>query len=231
MKILVIGGTHGNESLGIELVRLLRERLIKGVDTLIANPRAVAAGVRFVETDLNRSFGGKASGYEERRACEITRLVAQYDLVLDFHNTQAANNNCSFIGPNSEYLLPGISALLGLNNCIIATYDCINRQCPNTLSIEISQNDKLDNPSVWRRKIDQLMQEDSLEKSRELNLYRFAGRLTWDQKEKLGIKELLPFQSLSKKLSTTLGLEDELYSIFVGSRFTEYYATLLTKEK
>lgn len=57
MRILVLGGMHGNERLGIDLVQLLQIKPIAGVDALIANPRAVARNVRFTESDLNRSFG------------------------------------------------------------------------------------------------------------------------------------------------------------------------------
>ena len=44
MRVLVLGGMHGNELLGVELVRSLQESPIVGVDVRIANQRAVERG-------------------------------------------------------------------------------------------------------------------------------------------------------------------------------------------
>lgn len=41
MKVLIIGGMHGNEPLGIELVNQLQRQPVKNVDVLIANSNAV----------------------------------------------------------------------------------------------------------------------------------------------------------------------------------------------
>lgn len=77
MKILAIGGMHGNEMLGIELVRSLADSPIENVDCVLANEKAIAARQRFVKQDLNRSFPGDATGtkfYEQRRPVELLNL-------------------------------------------------------------------------------------------------------------------------------------------------------------
>jgi succinylglutamate desuccinylase/GNAT superfamily N-acetyltransferase len=61
-RVAVVGGTHGNERLGIELVKhwqrdptqLHRSTLL--VTPILANPPAIVKNVRFIDTDLNRQF-------------------------------------------------------------------------------------------------------------------------------------------------------------------------------
>lgn len=65
-KIALVGGTHGNETSGIQLIHnwqsegfsdALSSRYSSlDVSLTIANPDALSANVRFVEEDLNRQF-------------------------------------------------------------------------------------------------------------------------------------------------------------------------------
>lgn len=226
-KILVIGGMHGNERLGVELVSMLKARKIRDVDAVIANPRAVKQNVRYIEADLNRSFGpGHRPTLETTRAKELYRLTKKYDLILDFHNTMTAGNDCSFVGPVCDPLLFEASKKLGLMYCIEATYDCINKFCPNTLSIEVSQNGALDDAGYWYEKINKLW---SLEEGlQELLVYRFARRVTWEEAANNDIKGWSPFVPLSARDTQVFGLKEETVPIFIGSKLTEYYATLVT---
>ena len=41
MKILVIGGMHGNEMLGIDLVKSLQENPLENIDSVLANEEAI----------------------------------------------------------------------------------------------------------------------------------------------------------------------------------------------
>src|SRR3990167_3969563 len=104
MKILVIGGMHGNEPLGIKLVKFINKNPINNVDCLLANKIAIKKNKRFIKYDLNRSFPGIKSSklYEKMRADEILKLCNNYDFVLDFHNTYCPNNNCTFVGKNAK---------------------------------------------------------------------------------------------------------------------------------
>ena len=51
-RVVVVGGTHGNEYTGVWLEKALRDK----VDTLVGNPAAVEANRRFLDEDLNRCF-------------------------------------------------------------------------------------------------------------------------------------------------------------------------------
>ena len=232
MKILVLGGTHGNEQLGIKLVKLLKKSPIDGVDPIIANPRAVKAATRFTESDLNRSFGETYVGtYETKRAAKLKKLAAGYDVVLDFHNTQTPNNNCGFVGVGCDPRLYGVAKAVGFSMCVEATYDCVNKYCLNTISIEISVGDALDDPEIWYEKIAALSSEKLPVPKRPLRLYRFSRRVSWEEKTALGLEGWQPFQRISASEARNLGVKRQTVPIFIGSRFTSEYATLLSIER
>ncbi len=93
-KLLFIAGTHGNEPIGVEALRDIEKKYNPSdynYDWIIGNPRAFEAGVRFIDTDLNRSAPGNpnSDSYEERRAAKILNLSKQYGAVIDIHGTIA----------------------------------------------------------------------------------------------------------------------------------------------
>lgn len=103
MKILILAATHGNELLGIKLYqRLLQKRspLLEHIDFMISNPKAFAAKKRYIDCDLNRSYGTNGSKYEQQRAAAITEYVrlTKPDLILDMHTTSCKQPNCLIVG-------------------------------------------------------------------------------------------------------------------------------------
>ncbi len=75
--VAVVGGVHGDEPSGVRAVEALRAAdldLRRGVKLVVANPPAVAAGERFLDADLNRSFPGDpdADAREHRLAAALT---------------------------------------------------------------------------------------------------------------------------------------------------------------
>jgi hypothetical protein len=228
-QILVLGGMHGNEQLGIALVKLLEAKPIAGINTMIANPRAVTAVTRYTESDLNRSFGTLfPDTYETNRAEQIASLSRQYDVVLDFHNTLTPDNDSSFVGPQCDPRLFAVAADLRLTNCIEATYDCINKFCTNTLSIEISVGGALDDPIYWYVQLQSLMSGVRATVP-AVTRYRFLRRVTWQEAETLNTDDWRPFAAIDTSDQMALGVSQVVYPIFIGSTLTEYYATLLIK--
>jgi succinylglutamate desuccinylase len=45
-KIMVIGGLHGDKTLGIDLVNQIRNKPIAGIDTIFGNPMATSVKAR-----------------------------------------------------------------------------------------------------------------------------------------------------------------------------------------
>lgn len=225
MRILVLGGTHGNEPLGPRLVADLKKRPIPGVDAIIANPRALRQNTRFTQKDLNRSFPGSATStmYEERRAWQLLKLCKKYDLVLDFHNTLCSDNDCVFVGQDANPLLLQVASTLQLTRVIVADYDCINKYTPNCISLEISVTSERMDIKLWRDALEVLAQATLLPDARDLTFYRYAMTITTAQRDQLQLdpKRLPVFKPMPRRLAKTLGLPSPAYPIFVGKNYTD----------
>lgn len=105
-RVVIVGGTHGNELTGVYLVKkfeqfpeLLHRRSLDCI-TLFANPRAIAVNRRYLDRDLNRCFANEdlanseLTSYEDQRAKEIAAQLGSkdqpnIDLIIDLHSTTA----------------------------------------------------------------------------------------------------------------------------------------------
>ena len=95
--------------------------------------------------------------------------------------------------------------------------------------MEISASDKWDDVDVWRQKIAELI-DKPLRVDRSIAIYRYLQRVTWKGSEKLpGAAAWQPFVELYEEDKMQLDIEAEVVPIFIGSRLTEYYATLLER--
>jgi succinylglutamate desuccinylase len=117
-KVAIVGGTHGNELLGVYLVKkwqefpeLLHRESLEYV-TMISNPGAVAINQRYVDRDLNRCFAANdlanenLNSHEDRRAKEIAMQLGPKeqplaDVILDLHTT-TSNMGISLL-PSSKH--------------------------------------------------------------------------------------------------------------------------------
>lgn len=235
MKILAIGGMHGNEKLGLEIVKLFQDNPVGNVDVLLANEQAIEANCRFVGQDLNRSFPGNSNStdYEPRRAAEILKITVGYDIALDFHNTYCSNNDCGFIGDTANDNLTDVAWVLGLDKVIVADYDCINKAAVNCLSVEISLDSPLNNAMLWYERIVMLSRLTSFTTKTRVQKYRFIYRMTIEDRNRLNLrsKNLKAFEQLDLNLSSKLGLQNPAYPIFIDDKFTPYnYGGVLYKQ-
>lgn len=76
---------HGDESLPVMALASAN------IPQIVANPRALSFGRRFVEKDLNASFGCQGKTYEEIRAKELLRVLDPRIPVVDFHTFSASS--------------------------------------------------------------------------------------------------------------------------------------------
>ncbi|MBW4613918.1 MAG: aspartoacylase [Desmonostoc vinosum HA7617-LM4] len=117
-RVLIVGGTHGNEFTGAYLIKLFEQfpELIHRDSfetlTLLANPQAFAVGRRYIDKDLNRCFlrqnldDAMLCSYEELLARNIDDLYGQnskssVDFILDLHST-TANMGVTILIDNEE---------------------------------------------------------------------------------------------------------------------------------
>lgn len=106
-EIAVVGGIHGDEPCGIHAVETLLtgeytfERPVKFV---VANEEAIERGVRYVETDLNRTFPGNpgAETHEGRLAHKLTEELAGC-AVLSLHSTQSYGGMFALVDELEEF--------------------------------------------------------------------------------------------------------------------------------
>ena len=91
-EVVVVAGVHGDEKSGVRAVRRLREadlELQRGVAFVLANPAAIEAGERYLDSDLNRVFPGDPNGdREERIAARLCEFV-EGRTTLSLHGTEA----------------------------------------------------------------------------------------------------------------------------------------------
>ncbi len=100
---------HGNEPGGLAAVNQYLESLFSAASPLkltgqiafaVGNPKALAGTKRFVDRDLNRSFGRLgADTYEEQRAKELEVLLLRSRYFLDLHQTKEPSDRAFFIFP------------------------------------------------------------------------------------------------------------------------------------
>eukprot|EP00586_Coscinodiscus_wailesii_P021202 CAMPEP_0172500208 /NCGR_PEP_ID=MMETSP1066-20121228/135753_1 /TAXON_ID=671091 /ORGANISM="Coscinodiscus wailesii, Strain CCMP2513" /LENGTH=340 /DNA_ID=CAMNT_0013274325 /DNA_START=52 /DNA_END=1074 /DNA_ORIENTATION=- len=111
-KVVVVGGTHGNEYTGVWCIKALERRLLTpakawpslDVETLLSHPEAYKQNKRFIDTDLNREFSEKkltggegncTTTVESLRARELDELLGpkfgdgdpKTDVIIDLHST------------------------------------------------------------------------------------------------------------------------------------------------
>ena len=223
---------HGNEPLGIELVKQLVDRPLKNISGIIANPTAKQQQKRFTANDLNRSFPGNDRSYEGQRAQALIELSRSFDLVLDFHNTHCPENDCVFIGEGAEKALMDVASFVGLQRVIVADYDCINKYATNCISIEISLDSPRNNVDAWLKVIEKLASTQMLPEAQDIIKYRFVYRMTLEDKERLNLanKKLAAFKAIDNELAKAMKVSTPAYPIFIADKYTPYnYGGLLNK--
>lgn len=104
-EVAIVGGVHGDERSGIRAVRRLREadlNLQRGVAFVLANPAAIAANKRYLDSDLNRAFPGDPNGdSEERIAAQLCEFIENCT-TLSLHGTQSQPTPFALIHSSHE---------------------------------------------------------------------------------------------------------------------------------
>jgi len=233
-KIVTIGGLHGNEPLGVQLVQKIKNLNSLNFQAEYGNIEAIKQNTRFVDQDLNRVFPGNVTGnIEERRAAQLMNICQNFDFVLDFHNTHCSNNDCGFVGGNNWQQSVNLAGFLGLNKVIVADYDCINKYVQGCLSVEISLSSTQNNADLWVEKITSLSQFEPEKQYQQVQLYRFVYRVSREQQNTFQFKNWQAFEKISIEDVKKLQLDTSVnyYPIFVDDAYTAAYnfAGLITE--
>jgi len=137
-RVAIVGGTHGNELTGVYLAKKFQQypNLInkQSLETLIllANPKAIAEGKRYIDKDLNRCFSkqnlqnSNFLNYEDTRAKEIKQILQPQnqpfvDVIIDLHST-TANMGLTLIFCDMHPFLLRLAAYFSSINPLVRVY-------------------------------------------------------------------------------------------------------------
>jgi succinylglutamate desuccinylase len=92
-ELVIVGSLHGDEPAGKRAIERILEKDLeyaKPVKFIIANEQALEKDIRYIDTDLNRSFPGDpdSDSHEERLAAKILEEIGDA-AVLDLHTTHS----------------------------------------------------------------------------------------------------------------------------------------------
>jgi aspartoacylase len=157
-KVAIAGGVHGNELTGIHLIKEIQNnpqwvnRSTFQSIYFLGNPQAIAAGKRYVETDLNRCFlpeelnNPDLTSYEQLRAKEIADFITteKVNFIVDVHSTTAEmgmtiilNNDHLFLRQLAAYLTYYYPSIKFLRYSPVQPLPYLRSLCPLGLTIEV----------------------------------------------------------------------------------------------
>jgi N2-acetyl-L-2,4-diaminobutanoate deacetylase len=127
-RVLVVGGTHGDEFEGqiaaLELARALPDLTLRGTLIVLAlhNPMACRAGQRVTPADgrdLNRAYGCDDDGGPTARIAKFVsdRLLTEVDLVIDLHS---GGRQAEFVLSSNMQARPGSAEHAEMRSALMA---------------------------------------------------------------------------------------------------------------
>ncbi|MGV2827810.1 aspartoacylase [Myxosarcina sp. GI1(2024)] len=137
-RVTIVGGIHGNELLGIYLVKKFRKfpQILQRytdieIKTLLANPKAIASNKRYIDIDLNRCFDLKDLSdrslvlYEQLLAKAIYQqfksersndmALPPSEFIIDIHTTTANMGITLLLSNELPFNLNLVAYLVALN--------------------------------------------------------------------------------------------------------------------
>ncbi|HSX36214.1 MAG TPA: succinylglutamate desuccinylase/aspartoacylase family protein [Patescibacteria group bacterium] len=223
-RVLIIGSQHGNELLGELLYAYIQGQPAHPnlqVSYILANPRAHETGVRYVESDMNRSFKSGLTTYEAQCA---ERLLAYaqarlFDLVIDAHTTTVNQPPCVITadigGARAEYMRAShIKHIVVMKHAFLR--QSLIGNVPQAVSVEVSDT--------------QLSEELFEALYQDLVAYA-AGRARHPDKEVFAVTELLKKSRLAPAevaaLRNFTRSPQGFYSVLVGEAAYEQHGDYL----
>ena len=211
-KILAIISTHGNELLGPNLLAYMlakRSKLLENIEFIIANPRAYAKNVRYIESDLNRSYGLGLDTYESQRAKVIEERIRllKPELVLDFHTTTAEQPNILITADkDNEVVQRFINSSAVKDVLVVKPLNDITMVVPNFAAYEVP-NSHL-NDDLYEQictDIARYLDEETVDQER--TFYKMTGKILPEEERNIADLENFVYNDILQAIPAFLGKE------------------------
>ncbi len=139
-EVVFVAGIHGNERLPVKALQ------DAGVKFVLGNPVAYEKNVRFLDQDLNASFGTENETCESKRAADLLMVIPEEKLVIDFHTTTAETEPFVIIVDKAQVDFAkslGIKKIVLMSLNIKSGKSLINYR--NGVSVELGHHEDLEN--------------------------------------------------------------------------------------
>lgn len=201
---------HGDETVTEQIAKQLNKEL--EIEIILGNPKAREKEVRFIESDLNRSFN-KIETYESDRARELQTILKNKDFIIDLHTTSAVMDPVAII-TNDEQLQ--LVAKTGMKKVVFMNKDfsiggSLIENIPNSFSIEFHPD------------------EGSCNKVKDYIRSAFNGKQISNEFEIYEVIEIVKGE-YDPKIRNLEILPDGTYPIFSGERSYKGISFLRTRK-
>lgn len=138
-----IVGTHWDEQAPIKALDILKtelkwQELKKNIKLIYANIPAIKENKRFIERDLNRSFGGFWEwSYEERLANVLKKELKKTSYNFDFHTTNFEVDSPYWVVSTYNITIKEILSCLWIVNNIFTDSECLIKDATNGIWFEV----------------------------------------------------------------------------------------------
>ncbi len=167
--VQIVAGQHGNEKGPV------RALISRGYEFVLGNPEAGNKNVRFIDQDLNASYGVYTDTLESKRSQEILDLIPLQDVVIDFHTTSAKGPPFAIL--MDKAMLP-LAERTGLTHAVLMTHNIKKGRAlinvRDGIAVEISGYDTQESFDTSLSVLDALESGESS----PLTLYEVYGLIT-----------------------------------------------------
>lgn len=169
-NIQFVTAVHGNETM--PTLALASE----GIEQIVGNPQAVAKGVRFIEKDLNASFGAGGDTSEEKRATELDSILDKKRLVIDMHTFSCVSEPFAIVVDLDMIPLAsslGVKHVVYMKHNIKGGHSLINYR--QGVSIEVGGHKDSESFEMTKKVLKKLMKDGI--KPDKVKIYEVFGRI------------------------------------------------------
>lgn len=212
----VVCGIHGNEPKSLESYEYFQRHPLARTEIILGNPLACATGLRYTADgqNLNTCFPGDPASliYEQRRARELMRWAARFDVVIDIHGNPAPDSDCIIMRPEAPLTLQGITNYLQINRAVTSTDASLVGTLPHAASIDLGTNTPIQ-PSDLHAMVEDLTRGAQWYPHEEVQWYEFVGSVTKADADHSG-PPIPAFGPLPDELANRLGIDPDHRAIF-----------------